>query len=569
MPIPLFRNSRLNRYDSVFCTLAKVLTVLAGLCQPSTGFAGAYIFAGEANGEDLITHPNTYSGAGGIITVRVCIDPASFNASAMEIPVQNNINVFNRLQATSGNLILGGANNIPSGNIDFESVALHELGHCLGMAHVNAAAESGLTGDNRNYTKATNGVNNTFDINPGPDGIVGSTDDIRGDDGNLHWYRRTNNNPFTLDDPVDSTTYARALTDLQGLGHSFAANADRSFAAVLGLPNTEAVMQQGTFSDEAQRSLVHDDVATLLYAASGLDELAGTADDYTIRLDYGGISSSNCHISMSMTVTTSLAFCSTGGVFITQGHARVTTATIEFGNGFFWYFNTDTVNRAPVLNFIGDQTLPEAATTVISLSATDPDGDALQYGATGLPTFAELTDHGDGTASLEVSPAAGEAGLYPVAINVSDDGLPVLTGSEAFSLIVETDSDGDGLSDTLETTVLGTNPNDVDSDDDGLVDGAGGVVPLAVLPGGIDIDEDGFVDGEQDLGTDPIVSNRGDVAPRGSPDSLLNTGDVVVLTRLLSGAIQPTSLEAVLADINSDGGIDVADLLLLQKAVLQ
>lgn len=546
-----------------------VLTLAMSLCLSSVSFAGAYIFAGEPNGADLITHPNSYSGTGGIITVRVCIDPASANAAAMEIPIQNNTNILNRLQATTANLIQGGANNIPDNSIDFESVALHELGHCIGLAHVNAASESGLAENNTNYTKATSGANNTFDINPGSDGIIGSADDIRGDDDNLHWYRRSNNNPFTLDNRVDSTTYARALTDLQGLGHSFAANADRSVATLLGFPNTEAVMQQGTFFDEAQRTLAHDDVATLLYAASGVDELSGTADDYSIRIEYGGISNNNCDISLSFTNTTNLAFCSTGGVLIAPAHARITTASIEFGNAFSWFFNTDTVNRAPILDFIGDQTLPETGSTSVVLSATDPDGDTLQYSVNHLPPFANLTDHGDGTATLDISPTAGDAGLYPVTIDVLDDGLPVLTASEGFNILIEVDSDGDGLSDTLETTVLGTNPNDVDSDGDGLVDGAGGVVAVATLPGGIDTDEDGFVDGEQDVGTDPGVSNRGDVAPRGNPDSLFSTGDVVVLTRLVTGAIQPSTLEAALADINSDGRIDVADLLLVQKIVLQ
>jgi hypothetical protein len=131
-----------------------------------------------------------------------------------------------------------------------------------------------------------------------------------------------------------------------------------------------------------------------------------------------------------------------------------------------------------------------------------------------------------------------------------------------------TDSDGDGADDGYETAVLGTDPNNVDSDGDGLVDGAGGVVTLAAYPGGIDADGDGFVDGEQDLGTDPAVSNTGDLAPRGSPDDLIGPGDYLVLTRLVTGVIQPTVLESVLGDINGDTRLDVADLLLLLPAVL-
>ncbi len=107
---------------------------------------------------------------------------------------------------------------------------------------------------------------------PVADGISGSSDDIRDDDDNLHWFRKSNNNPFTIAATVDASTYSRNLGDLPG-GHSFAANADRTVGTLLGaVANTEAVMQQGTYIDEAQRTLGHDDVATLRYAMSGINE---------------------------------------------------------------------------------------------------------------------------------------------------------------------------------------------------------------------------------------------------------------------------------------------------------
>jgi subtilisin family serine protease len=139
--------------------------------------------------------------------------------------------------------------------------------------------------------------------------------------------------------------------------------------------------------------------------------------------------------------------------------------------------------------------------------------------------------------------------------------------------VSDADSDSDGLGNLYEVTVLGTSPVSVDSDGDGLADGAGDVVPLAALPDGIDVNEDGYVDGEMDYGTDPAdadsdndgvadgdevslygidptVSNVGDVGPRGGPDNLVNIGDLVVLT-----------------DINSDGQLNVPDMLLLQQAM--
>ena len=552
-------------------SLKRLLVCLPGLFLCTECLAGAFIFASESNGVNVVTHPASYTGQGGTLTVRVCIDPNSANATAMEIPVQNNINIFNRLQPTTGNLVSGGNNNITGGQLDLESVALHELGHCLGLAHVNAASESGLTGSNQDYTRATDGANNQFDINPGADGIIGSHDDLRGDDVNLHWYRKSNNNPFTIGTTVDSGSYARDLSGLPA-GHSFATNADRTVASNMGYPNTEAVMQQLTFFDEAQRTLTHDDVATLRYASSGKNEVAGTSDDYTINLEYGGISSSNCDINLKFDNSqTGLAVCQASGTTLPgSDHFRITSANIFFNTGFNWFFNTDTVNRAPVLAPIGNQPVSEGQPVSVNLSATNPDGDTQTFSATGLPAFAILTDHGNNTATLDISPLSGDTGIYPVTITVTDNGLPVLEDSETFDIIVSapvTDSDGDGLSDATEA-VLGTNPNNVDTDGDGLADGSDGSVPLAALPGGVDSNGDGFVDGEQDFGADPLASNVGDVAPRGAPDNMLNAGDALVLTRLVTGIISPNALETVLADLNGDSQINTADLLLLQQMVL-
>jgi hypothetical protein len=157
--------------------------------------------------------------------------------------------------------------------------------------------------------------------------------------------------------------------------------------------------------------------------------------------------------------------------------------------------------------------------------------------------------------------------------------------------VVDADSDGDGLNNIHEVTIPGTSPESADSDGDGLADGAGGVVPLAALPGGIDLNEDEFVDGEMDLGTDPAdadsdddgitdgdevslygieptVSNLGDLAPRNNLDNLVNLGDLLMLTRLVTGSVLPNDLEMILGDINDDDQLDAADILLLQQAVM-
>ena len=522
--------------------------------------AGAYIFSGEG-AADVITHPSPYTGSGGTVTVRVCIDPTSPNAIDMEYSVQNNIDVFNQMTPTHDNLKTGNNNNIPSGYIDFESVALHEIGHCLGLAHINAATESGLSGSEQNYTKSADGLNDSWDLDAGADGVIGSSDDIRGDDINLVWFRKSNNDPFTMDSIVDSTTYSRKLSDLP-TGHSYAANADRAVSKLLGYVKTEAVMQQGTFYDEAQRTLGHDDVATLRYAASGVDERetggGRTRDNYDIVLEYGGISDSNCDINLKITDTNSLAFCEANGAYIgspANQHTRITTASIEFGDGYNWFFNTD--NTAPVLDPIGNRWLTEGEVLVVDISASDDEGDALSFSANDLPSYASLVDHADGTATLTLSPALGDGGLASMTITVSDDGMPVFTDEEVFDIDVTVrDTDSDGISDYEEITVYSTLPDNPDTDGDLISDGD------EVNNGGDP--------------TDPMSWPNyadGDLAPLGAPDGEINAADYLIAQRIALGELAPTAVELSHGDLyppgSPDGVINTSDLILLLQLVQQ
>lgn len=298
--------------------------------------AAGYIFAGEANGIDVVTHGMGYSGTGGNLTVTVGIDPTSAFAAQMAISVQNVVNTWNGLKATTNNVKQG---QIAANQFDFESVMLHEMGHSLGLSHPNLASESFLNGRDQDYTKSTKGANDVFDIDAGADGVIGSRDDIRGDDVNLNYFRIADNDPFATDlGVVDSTTYSRDIADLP-VGDSFAANADRSVANLMGYGNTEAVMQQGTYIGETQRTLAADDVAGILYAQSGLDEIAGTLDDYSITLDFvGNMLGADIMIDFD-NAQTGFAVSQSSGTFIGADHVAITQSSIFFNTGFNWFFN--------------------------------------------------------------------------------------------------------------------------------------------------------------------------------------------------------------------------------------
>lgn len=351
--------------------------------------AGAFVFAGESNGIDMVAHARGYSGSGASLTVNVCIETTSNSQAAMEVPVRNAIAHWNQMVAGSGNLRSGADNQVGASELDWESVMMHELGHCIGLAHPNLASESGLSDPDANYTRTTDGADNSWNLVIGGDGVRGSGDDTRGDDVNLHWYRRGVNHPFLLvAAPFDSSTYARDLGFLPA-GHSFAANADRGVGVLLGYAASEAVMQQGQSYDEDQRTLTADDVATLRLARAGSDRIAGNADDYTVTLSYGGVAN-GCHITATIDPTYSgFAVCSISGSFLAGNNVAIISAQMRFSPSAAWHFATVRVPD-PVADSIsvasgGTATSLVGGATSLLANDTHPSGLALTLSSSAHP----------------------------------------------------------------------------------------------------------------------------------------------------------------------------------------
>ena len=473
------RLSRVGRF-------ALALVFLSSITLSPALWAGAFTFAGESNGVNVITHPKDYLGTGGVLNVGVCIDPASDFQNELVIPVKNNISVWNDLQPLASNLQPNAVNGL-----DVESVLLHEMGHCIGLAHVNAASESGLS--ENDYTKATDGVNNVFDVNPGPDGVPGTFDDIRGDDENLHWFN-PNNDPFQLPihTPVDTSQYRRDANELPA-GDSFAQNASREMVADLALPPAEAVMQQLTYYNETQRELISDGASTVMLAGSGLDETAGTPDDYQVVLTYEGITTgSNCDITVTIENTSSFAFCSTGGSFVGSGHVRITSASIHLGNSYNWHFNTElrgsSGNQPPVAGNDSGMVAEDGAVDIAVLgNDSDPDEDPLEV--TGVS-----------------NPPNGSASINPDnTIHYEPDGN--FNGADSFSYTL---SDGNGGTDTANVSVTVNPVNDfpVAANDTGVTTAQDTPVDIYVLDNDSDVDNDPLNVSAASNGTNGTVTNN-------------------------------------------------------------
>jgi hypothetical protein len=328
--------------------MKRLLLVSATLWLNAQAHAGAFIFASEANGLDVRTHPTNYSGTGGTLAnLSICLDVSvpstALVASQAEASIRKAVATYNRLRSIPDNTYaLDDATDITTGMIDFESTLLHEMGHCQGLAHPNHANESGLNEPDRNGTKSTVGVDTLFNQAAGLDTLHGSSDDVRGDDNNLHYYQRGVNNPGLLPPGFGSSTLIRALTALPS-GQLYAANADRDVMSALGFPNTEAVMQQGAFFDEAQRHLQHDDVTTLRFARTGLNAVQGDADDYSYRLQYVGQlsnpTSAACNLRVRIDSSTSFAVCATSSTTLNTTNRRITSSNLAFNAGTAWFYS--------------------------------------------------------------------------------------------------------------------------------------------------------------------------------------------------------------------------------------
>jgi hypothetical protein len=99
-------------------------------------------------------------------------------------------------------------------------------------------------------------------------------------------------------------------------------------------------------------------------------------------------------------------------------------------------FTVGDVNRPPILDPIGNQVIPNEEEFRMLLTATDPDGDALAYDVSGLPTDASFTDNQDGTAEFVWTPGESVTGNFRMTFKVTDNGEPPESDSESIHISV-------------------------------------------------------------------------------------------------------------------------------------
>jgi PKD repeat protein len=241
-------------------------------------------------------------------------------------------------------------------------------------------------------------------------------------------------------------------------------------------------------------------------------------------------------------------------------------------------------NNAPTLTQPADMTVAEGATADQTITATDPDGDALTFSKVAGPAFVTVTTTtagtGTGTGNIHLAPGFSDAGTYSVTVRASDGSLSddktltvtvtnvnrapdlnpianmtVTEGATADQTVTGSDPDGDALTFTKGTgpafmTVTTTNAT---SGNIHLAPGAataGTYAASVVASDGSLTDTESFV-----ITVSPAAGNQAPVADAGGPYS----GTVgVAVTFSGAGSTDPDGDALTYAwDFDATNGIQV------------
>ncbi|TMQ56634.1 MAG: PKD domain-containing protein, partial [Candidatus Eisenbacteria bacterium] len=144
-----------------------------------------------------------------------------------------------------------------------------------------------------------------------------------------------------------------------------------------------------------------------------------------------------------MTVTTTSP--TAGNIHVAPGFADagVYSATVRASDGSLSSDRSFSIDicqgcgRAPVLNPIANMTVCSGVTADQTITATDPDGDAITFTKASGPTFVTVTTINPTTGNVHAAPGFGDAaGSYPVTVTATDSGSPPLSDSKSFTVTV-------------------------------------------------------------------------------------------------------------------------------------
>jgi PKD repeat protein len=124
------------------------------------------------------------------------------------------------------------------------------------------------------------------------------------------------------------------------------------------------------------------------------------------------------------TVTGSIVVSDVSGRSRVSGNVSLSFPKRVTGNG---------VNSPPALTPIGNKTVNEGELLQFTVTATDPDGDAVTYSASNLPSDAIFDSL---TGNFSWIPDYTQAGNYSVTFTATDNGIPQMSASETITITV-------------------------------------------------------------------------------------------------------------------------------------
>lgn len=557
------------QFDPLTCTASSAVLGSAGATVSGRNFPNAPI----SDTFYSISQANSLAGfdlfAGSDIN-------ATFNSS-----IDNNNDCLN-----GTNWYYGLDGNIPAGTVDLLSVVLHEIGHGLGfftLVNLVTGQKGGTTPSNDAY------MLNLEDHSLGRGWGHPATSDAERlassiDTGDLHWtgvnvnalisnYTAGINQghvQMNAPDPLISGSsvshFSTAMTpdemmepnlvgSYSGPGLALPLFKDIGWPVFADAKPILAIIGDQTSNGQAvQVDILIDDNDTPL-----ANLVLSAVSSNTSIVDASGLSFSGTGNQRTLTVTPQTGI---------SGNVNIDVTVSDASNNASESFNlTVTANNPPVL------------------SVTSPVDNAEFLDTDSVNLTATASDIEDGDISASITWSSSIDGALGAGSNLTvqlSEGTHTLTVSVVDSLSASDteirtvfsygagDSDSDGLNDNWEFLNFG-NLNEIasgDYDNDGLTNQQ--EFSQGTIPTNPDTDGDSVTDGDEVnvYGLNPTVSDTGDIGPRNNGNGLINAGDIVIMSQLVNGLLTPTALELILADLNNDTQINVADLLLLQKAVL-
>lgn len=185
----------------------------------------------------------------------------------------------------------------------------------------------------------------------------------------------------------------------------------------------------------SDQTIAEDNTLSLTLAATDAD---GDTLTFSLVSAPAGSGASVSGTTLSFTPTANYHGTGTVTVQVSDGIATDSTS---------FTLTITSVNDAPVLTAIGDQTMSEDSQLSLTLSATDADGDSLTYSLLSAPADAGAVLVG---AVLTFTPTANFSGSGTVSVQVSDG---TLTDSASFTLTISAVNDAPVISPVADQTM--------------------------------------------------------------------------------------------------------------------